>query len=630
MYLVLGVLGIIGAYVALGVLTIFMDIPASRANFTELFPKGAWGFITAMGIFSLAYQGSEIVAQGIKELKNPKKDLKKALFYSYGIIVAIYIAVAVVAIFGVHSDGASWNILAEAREGAIARSASFFVFGSTLVVLVLIAGFVASLAALNSTIFSASHTAKALADAKSLPYSFRILLEKRNSPVLAIIVSACFMIFLVIALPIEGVAAVANLLFILLFLSLNAALIKLRIDRPEIIRPYKVPLFPFLNLGAIAGYIIVAIPLFSVSAWGVTIFVIWFLIGVLVWFLFAKKNVEEEIDSAIIHEEYYPFGTQTYAKVFCPITKDTNWKALLTITHAMAKSRDTAIYFCLLQELPKGISSFKDFSAADAEKTAMMELGAEFCDRLVREYKTFPKSEMVSVRFSSVAVSEAPPSFEEIQRFGYVQVIRGLVEKMDADVLILPFEQIEFLRRGFGWATLTRLLRQTRCHLMVVKTGAVSGEKKSLHNCLVPYISNPHGGLLLDTIHALKEYAGSSFNIRFLHIKEAERTQEKIIKVQKELQERGFHEDSLLDVIEAPEDRSAYINERAKEHNLVLLAASRDHWFEEMKFGNIAENALRNLDEAMTIVVHRHQESWHLLVAPFARLYHRLYRNHGN
>lgn len=622
MYLVLAVLGVIGLYVVLGAATIFMDAPASGKNFADLLPKGPWGLITAMGIFSLAYQGSEIVAQGVKELKDPKKDLKRALFYSYGIIVAIYVLVAAVAIAGVHTDQISWAVLAEAKEGAIARSASFFVFGSTLVVLVLAAGFVASLAALNSTIFSASHTAKALGDAKSLPYPFRILLERRNSPVFAIVVSACCMIFMVIALPMEGVAAVANLLFILLFLALNSAAIKLRIDRPEIARPYKVPLFPLLNLGAIAGYIIVAIPLFSVSAWGVTIFVVWFFIGVLVWFLFAKKNIEEEIDSAVIHEEYHPFGSQTYAKVFCPIMKGTNWKALLEITHAIARKYNTAMYFCLLQELPKGVSSFKEFDAADSQKSAMMEYGVEVCDALVSAYREYP--EKVSLRFASAAVSASPPSFDRMESFGYVQIIRGLVEKIDADVLILPFEQIEFLRRGFGWAILTRLLRQTRCNLMVVKIGSGSREGRPLDRCFVPYIASPHGRLLFDTIHALREYVGSTFRVQFLHLKEAEHSQEKIIKAQKELDRHGFSGADLLDVADIEGDKSADIIERAGKYNLVLLAAPRDHWLHEMKFGNVAEDVLKNLDTT-TIVMHRHQEPWHIFAAPFARLYHRLY-----
>lgn len=622
MYLVLGLLGVLGLYIVLGVITIISDPEASRGNFGELFPKGSWGMITAMGIFSLAYQGSEIVAQAVKELKNRDKDLKRALFYSYGIIVVIYLLVVAVAIAGVHSDGASWTVLAQAKEGAIAKSASFFVFGPTLVVLVLAAGFIASIAALNSTIFSSSHTAKALGDAKSLPYPFRILLERRNSPVFAIVVSACFMIFVVIALPIEGVAAVANLLFILLFVALNCAVIKLRKDRPEIARPYKVPLFPFLNLGAIAGYIVVAIPLFSVSAWGVTIFVIWFFIGVLVWFLFAKKNIEEEIDSTVIHEEYHPFGSETYAKVFCPIMKGTNWKALLAITHAIAKSRNTAMYFCLLQELPKGVSSFKEFGDAYAQKSAMMEQGKEFCDALVSEYKEFPHK--VSLRFASAAVSDSPPSFEQMERFGYAQIIRGFVEKIDADVLILPFEQIEFLRRGFGWATLTRLLRQTRCNLMVVKIGTSASEGRSVDRCLVPYISNPHGGLLFDTIRALREHVGSSFYVRFLHLKGAEHSERKISQVQKELQKYGFSGVDLLDVVDMPGNKSSYIIERAREYNLVLLAASRDHWFHEMEFGNVVESALRDLDRT-TIAIHRHQEPWHPLVVPFARLYHRLY-----
>lgn len=622
MYLVLGVLGIIGLYVLLGATTIFRDVATSGDNLTEFFPKGAWGFITAMGIFSLAFQGPEIVAQGVKELKNPKKDLKRALFYSYGIIVVIYLAVAIVAIFGVNSDDVSWKVLAEAKEGAIARSASFFIFGSTLVVLVLAAGFVASLAALNSTIFSASHTAKALGDAKSLPHPFRILLERRNSPVFAIVISACCMIFMVIALPIEGVAAVASLLFILLFLALNGALIKLRVDRPELIRPYKVPLFPLLNIGAIIGYIIVAIPLFSVSAWGVTIFVIWFFIGVLIWFLFAKKNIEEEIDSALVHEAYFPLGSQTYAKVVCPITKETNWKTLLPIVHAIAKKRDTAMYFCLLQALPKGITSFKEFDQTDLRKSAIMEYAREFCDRLIHEYQDFPHQ--VSFRFSSAAVSDVPPSFEQMERFDYVQTIRSIVERLDADVLILPFEQIEFLRRGFGWSILTRLLRQTRCNLMVVKAGTKSGDGKALNQCLVPYISSSHGGLLIETVGALKEHIGPSFYMRFLHLKGATRSQEKIDKAQRELQKCEFYTDDLLDVVEAPPDKYAYINEKAKEYNLVLLAASKDQWFHEMEFGNVAEELLKNTN-ATTVVVHRHQEFWHPFVVPFARLYHRLY-----
>jgi amino acid transporter len=622
MCLILAVLGVIGLYVVLGGVTIFLDAPSSGKNFTDLFPKGAWGLISAMGIFSLAYQGSEIVAQGVKELKNPKKDFKRALFYSYGIIVAIYLLVAAVAIAGVHSDQISWAVLADAKEGAIARSASFFMFGSTLVVLVLAAGFVASLAALNSTIFSASHTAKALGDAKSLPYPFRILLTRRNSPVFAIAVSAFCMIFMVIALPMEGVAAVANLLFILLFVALNCAVIKLRVDRPEIARPYKVPLFPLLNLGAIAGYIIVAIPLFSVSAWGVTIFVVWFFIGVLVWFLFAKKNIEEEVDSAIIHEEYHPFGSQTYAKVFCPIMKGTNWKALLKITHAIAKSRNTAMYFCLLQELPPGVSSFKEFDDADSQKSQMMEYGAGVCSELISAYREY--SEKVSIRFASAAVSDSPPSFEQMERFGYAQIIRALVEKIDADVLILPFEQVEYFRRGFGWATLTRILRQTRCNLMVVKIGAGSQEAKSLDKCFVPYASSPHSGLLLDAVHALGAHIGSAFHVRFLHIKEEKRSQDKIIKVQKELNKHGFGGAALLDVADTQGDKAAYIVEGAREYNLVLLAAPRDHWLHEMKFGTVAENALRNLN-ITTIVVHRHQEPWHPFAGPFARLYHRLY-----
>ncbi len=638
MYLVVGLLGVIGLYVFLGALTILRAPPgATAANFGDLFPQGAWGVLSAMGIFALAFQGSEIVAQAVKELKNPGKDLKRALFYSYGIIVAIYLVVAFVALGGIHGDAPSWKILAEAREGAIARSASFFLWGSMLFVFILVAGFVASLAALNSTIFSASHTAKALADAKSLPFPFRILWRGHNSPVFAIVVSAGCMLFMVIALPIEGVAAVANLLFIFLFLALNIALIKVRTDRPEITRPYKVPLFPFLNLAAIIGYVLVAIPLFSVSARGVTIFVIWFFVGVLVWFLFAKKNIEEEIDSAIIHKEYFPYGSQTYAKVFCPILKGTNWKALLRIAHTIAKRRDTGIYVCLLQDLPEGVTSFKEFGTSfmsDAmrqqQKEDMIASSIEFANALSQEYAQF--EHRVSLHFASAASSDIPPSFERIERFGYVQIIQRLVEMIDADVLILPFEHISFLKRGFGWNILTRLLRQTRCQLLVAKIGATSGGAKAPGTCLVPYTLGPHGGLLLDVLSAFKEAAGLAspsqggplFRAQFLHIKEGPDAQRKSNKVRRELVRFGFSLEEFVEVEDAPRDIPAYILELEKDnrHDLLLLASSKDHWFEELEFGKVVENILLH-SPTTTIVVHRHQEFWHPFVAPFARLYSR-------
>ncbi|MBI1888477.1 MAG: amino acid permease, partial [Candidatus Spechtbacteria bacterium] len=598
MYLVLALLLVLGVYIGLGIASIFTDIGGTKKNFDELLPQGPWGFITAMGIFSLAFQGSEIVAQAVKEIKDPKKNLKRALFFSYAIITVLYVGIAIAAIAGTHGGAGSSQILADAGEGALAKSASFFLWGSVLIVAMLGAGFMASLAALNSTIFSSSHAAVALARAKSIPREMGIL-NNRGAPKIAIPLSAIGMIFMIVVLPLQDIAAVANLLFIFLFLWVNLALIKIRLNRPEIIRPYKVPFFPWLNVLAAIGYVVVAIPLFSVSSWGVTIVTLWFVAGLLTWFLFAKKNIEEEIDSAIVYEAFSPLGPQTYAKVFCPLRKETNWKVLLRIACAIARSRNTGVYVCLLQELPLGVTSLQEFKTLTTEKRDMIRSAKEFYEEVIREVQSF--ADPVSIRFSSAAISDVPPSIEQMERFGHAQIILKIAQKIDADVLLMPFEHVEVLKRGFVWQVLARVLRQIQCHIMIVKVRSQGAILRESMSCLVPYVINPHANLLRNTALALGTVTGQLANLKFIHAEEPRRKEKAARKVREELGAlRSFGE---LEIARNISDIAGWIIEKSEGYDLLLLAAHRDRSFTELEFGDVAERVLER-SEVTTIVVH--------------------------
>lgn len=623
MYLVLALIAVLILYVVLGVANIFVDITATKQNFSSVFPMGGWGVILAMGNFSIAYQGSEIVAQAVKEIKDPKRNFKRALFISYGTIVVLYLIVIFAALAGTHGDIASWQILKDAGEGAIAKGASFFPWAVVLAPLILGAGFVASLAALNSTIFSSSHAAVALSRAKSIPVKIGEL-DKRDTPRVAILLGAAGMIFMIIALPLEEVAAVANLLFIFLFLWLNAALIKLRISRPEIIRPYKVPLFPWLNIAAIIGYAIIAIPLFSVSAKGLLVVVLWFVIGIFLWFLFARKNIEKEVANATIYQVFIPLGPEIEAKVFCPLMKGTNWKVMLRIAYDIARFRRTGIEICLLQDLPNGITSFKEFdtlaysdeaeaSLRGSQKEEAIKNAVAFCEEVVRELKLYPQK--ISIRFVSTGVTDEPPAFEQIERFNYERMIAKLVEIEDFDVLIMPFESMERWKQGFAWSTLTRVLRQTSCHLMVVKTGFAEELPRDAMKCLVPYALGPHKDLVLDTIFALRSSPGESCSSKFIHVRKLNESRKKAEQIRKELAARGIS-DQEFEAIEEPYDIADLTLERARDYNLILLAASGEKSFKEIEFGHVAEEIL-NRSSIPAIVVHRHQDFWYPFVAPF-------------
>ena len=65
-------------------------------NFADFFPSGTIGLVLAMGLTFIAFEGYEIIAQGGDEIKNPRRNIPRAILISLGIVVSIYILFAFV------------------------------------------------------------------------------------------------------------------------------------------------------------------------------------------------------------------------------------------------------------------------------------------------------------------------------------------------------------------------------------------------------------------------------------------------------------------------------------------------------------------------------------------------------
>jgi len=65
--------------------------PTWPENFDDFFPNGSIGLVIAMGLTFIAFEGYEIIAQGGGEIKNPRKNIPRAILISLGIVVSIYV-----------------------------------------------------------------------------------------------------------------------------------------------------------------------------------------------------------------------------------------------------------------------------------------------------------------------------------------------------------------------------------------------------------------------------------------------------------------------------------------------------------------------------------------------------------
>ncbi|OYR84171.1 amino acid transporter, partial [Halorubrum sp. E3] len=173
----------------------------------------------------------------------PRENIPRAIFYSLGATVVVYALVVVVAIGTLGAEG-----LAAAGEAGIAQAAtSFMPTGLPIIrnggALIVFGAVFSTLTALNAVVIASSRVAFSMGrEGQLLPWLGRIH-HRYGTPFLAILVSAVVMLGSV-ALPTESAGNMSSLFFLLSFIIVNAAVIKLRRERPNMRRPYEMPYYP--------------------------------------------------------------------------------------------------------------------------------------------------------------------------------------------------------------------------------------------------------------------------------------------------------------------------------------------------------------------------------------------------
>jgi len=264
---------VLGVFIAFGLVSMWRH-PGWTANFTDFLPNGAGGVFMAMGLTFIAFEGYEIIAQCGEEVRDPRRSIPRAIFYSMLIVIPIYLLIAWVAIGAIDGGGLpTWKYLADNKETAMVEAARQFFVGGGLMILV--GGLLSTMSALNATIYSSSRVSFAMARDHNLPAMFARLSRKQKTPYVSILFSMGIIVAALLWLPIEDVASAADVMFLLLFLQVNIALIRLRKKMPDLDRGFRVPFVPLVPIVAIAGNLFIAgwLFIYSPKAW----------ITVLVW-----------------------------------------------------------------------------------------------------------------------------------------------------------------------------------------------------------------------------------------------------------------------------------------------------------------------------------------------------------
>lgn len=265
--------------------------PNWTINFKEFLPNGISGLASAMGLMFIAFEGYEIIVQTGDEVKNPKRNLPRAIFISLGLVVSLYCLIAFVSIGAIYlpNGESSWKFIGENSDLGISKAAELFMPYGGLIVL--IGGIVSTLAALNATTFSSSRVAFAMGRHYNLPQELSSIHHKFKTPFVASIISCIIMAIVACILPLDQIAIAASVVFLLLFTQVNIAVISIRrMYGNKLHYGFKTPFFPYIPIFGIILNLILGIYLLITTplSWGISM--LWVLVGFIVYRLYTFKQ----------------------------------------------------------------------------------------------------------------------------------------------------------------------------------------------------------------------------------------------------------------------------------------------------------------------------------------------------
>jgi len=262
----IGKLVVFGILIGGGCWVLLRDPPSLgdvQARLSPFFEHGASGLAQAMGYTFIALQGFDLIAAVGGHVKQPERTIPRAMFLSLVIGLLVYIPMLLLIVL-VGTDGAPIAaVAAEDPEILVARAAETFL-GPTGYWLVVVAGVLSMLSAMQANLMAASSFAGTMAVDRTLPVRFDGVSGNGRTPLSAIKVTAGTIAVVLVAVPdVAAAGAVSSLIFLTTFALAHgiAYLARRRSGDPG---PFHAPFFPLFPL--VGGVACLTLALYQAAA----------------------------------------------------------------------------------------------------------------------------------------------------------------------------------------------------------------------------------------------------------------------------------------------------------------------------------------------------------------------------
>ena len=250
-------------------------------NYSPFAPKGFSGVADAAALIFFAYIGFDAVSTSGEEAKRPKRDLPIAIIGSLVIATLIYIVVAVVATGLLPSSELAKH--ADAPLAAALELGAGFSIGADIVA---VGALVAITSVVLTILYGQTRITFAMCRDGLLPRGLARLNRRKTPWIITLLfglLAAAFAAFI----PLSELAELVNIGTLFAFVLVNIGVVILRRTRPNLERPFRVPLVPLFPIIGTLLCIYLMTKLSAATWWR---FGAWLVVGLVIYAVYGYRH----------------------------------------------------------------------------------------------------------------------------------------------------------------------------------------------------------------------------------------------------------------------------------------------------------------------------------------------------
>lgn len=169
-------------------------------------------------VIFVAYEGFELIANAVPDIKNPEKNIPRAYYGSIIFVILLYVIIAIVTV-----GSLSFDTIKIAEDYVLAEAAKP-VLGQVGFTIITIAALISTFSAINASLYGGSRVNYEIAEKDELPHQFTY--QFWNHPV-GLIITMVLTLLMVNTLELESISMAGSVGFLLVFAIVNSVGFKL-------------------------------------------------------------------------------------------------------------------------------------------------------------------------------------------------------------------------------------------------------------------------------------------------------------------------------------------------------------------------------------------------------------------